>query len=283
MRMLVLVALFTLAACSEKSPEPAPAAVGEVSAASAVTAAERAFAADAARIGWVESSEKWSAHDAIVFQDAPTSAKEIYSTMDPANRGDTSLRWGPEFAGASAAGDFGFTTGPFNGDGAAFGYYLTVWRKEPNGDWRWIYEGGVDTRDPTTIDPAFDVAFIAPPSGGESAAGTAQSAVAVLESGLATSAAADAPSSLSAQFAPISRMHRQDSAPAIGAEAIAAALKAGPHVIGFRQLRSYASAAGDMVFTLGEARWDSGKGIYGRIWSHQPEGWRIVFDQIVLR
>ena len=78
-------------------------------------------------------------------------------------------------------------------------------------------------------------------------------------------------------------MHRQDQPPAIGNSAIAAALGNGPAQITFSQIASYASAEGDMVFTLGDATWDGGKGIYGRIWSHGAKGWRIVFDQIVLR
>ena len=287
MRMILLttaLASLACAACSEKPPEPAaPPVAAEVAGPDAIIAAERAFAADGAKTGWVEAFQTWSEPDAIVLGDGPESAKQFLANIDPANRGDTSLRWSPEFAGASAAGDFGFTTGPFNGDDTAFGYYLTVWRKQANGDWSWIYEGGVDTRAPTVIDPAFNVALIAPPSGGEGAADMAKATVATLEAGLAVSAAVDAPVSLGAQFAPVSRMHRQDAPPAIGAEAISAALEAGPQAITFSQLQSYASSAGDMVFTLGTAKWDGGGGIYGRIWSHGEEGWRIVFDQIVLR
>jgi len=48
----------------------------------------------------------------------------------------------------SKAGDFGFTAGPFNGDGTAFGYYLTVWRKQEDGAWRWLFEGGIDVTEP---------------------------------------------------------------------------------------------------------------------------------------
>lgn len=282
MRTILLTALM-LAACSEKPPEPAPNETAAASPVSAIIAAERAFAADGAKTGWVEAFETWSEPTAIVLGASPTSAREFLANIDPANRGDTTLHWAPEFAGASAASDFGFTTGPFAGDGSAFGYYFTVWRKQADGNWRWIYDGGVDTQTPVTPDPTFNVALIAPPSGSEASADIAKTAVAVLESDLAASAAADAPLALSSQFAAISRLHRNDIAPAIGPEAITAALEAGPRKISFNQLRADSSAAGDMVFTLGEARWEGGAGIYGRIWSHEAEGWRIVFDQIVLR
>lgn len=282
MRMILLTTALFAVACSEKAAAPTPPAA-EASSVDAVIAAERAFAADGAKTGWVEAFETWSAPDAIVLGAEPKSAKDFLKNIDPANRGDTSLKWSPEFAGVSTAGDFGFTTGPFNGDGAAFGYYFTVWRKQPDGSWRWLYDGGTDTLMPTTIDPAFNVVSIAPPSGGEGAADIARTAVDVLESALATAAADDAPLALGGQFAEIARLHRNETAPAIGPEAITAALEAGPRKISFRQLRSEASAAGDMVFTLGEAKWDGDEGFYGRIWSHGADGWRIVFDQIVLR
>jgi ketosteroid isomerase-like protein len=287
MRLILAAAFAVLAACSEKPPEPATAQ--HVSDPTAIIAADRAFAAEAATTGWVEASEQWSEPDAIVLgATAPESAKQFYASIDPANRKDTTLHWAPEFAGASAAGDFGFTTGPFNGDGAAFGYYLSVWRQQPTGEWRWVYNGGVDTTTPTTIDPAFHVAFIDPPAGGEGAADIAKTTVAVLEAGLAISTSNDAPLALGAQFAANAQVQRQNAAPVIGDEAITKALETGPRAITFKQLQSHASAAGDLVFTLGEARWQDdtgvdGSGLYGRIWSYTSDGWRIVFDQIVLR
>jgi hypothetical protein len=49
--------------------------------------------------------------------------------------------------------------------------------------------------------------------------------------------------------------------------------------------RVEASEAGDLVFTLGEARWthqgQERQGQYARIWQYRPEGWRIVYDQLV--
>jgi ketosteroid isomerase-like protein len=287
MRLILAAAFAVLAACSEKPPEPAT--TPPVSDPTAIIAADRAFAAEAAKTGWVEASEQWSEPDAIVLgATAPESARQFYAAIDPANRKDTSLRWAPEFAGVSVASDFGFTTGPFNGDGAAFGYYLTVWRQQPAGEWRWIYNGGVDTATPTTIDPAFDVALIDPPTGGEGAADIARTTLAVLEAGLAISTSNDAPLALGAQFAANAQMYRQNAAPFIGEEAITKALETGPRAIAFRQLQSHASAAGDLVFTLGEARWQDdagvdGSGLYGRIWSYTADGWRIVFDQIVPR
>ena len=57
--------------------------------------------------------------------------------------------------------------------------------------------------------------------------------------------------------------------------------------VGYRALRQEAASSGDMVFTLGEVR-DQHEGAerlryYARIWQRRPEGWRVVFDEIVPR
>ncbi|MDP3492892.1 MAG: hypothetical protein Q8R82_07245 [Hyphomonadaceae bacterium] len=92
MRMILLSTALAFAACSEQPPGPAASqAPAETSAATAIIAAERAFAADGAKTGWVEAFERWSEPDAIVLGSGPESAKDFLANIDPANRGDTSL------------------------------------------------------------------------------------------------------------------------------------------------------------------------------------------------
>jgi hypothetical protein len=289
MRTMLIAGLLALAACSGENPPdrkdaeaPAPATSPPATSATTaeIVAAERAFAADAKVMGWVEAFDKWSAEDAIVLQAGPSSAKEFVANINPQVRGDTSLDWGPEFAGVSAAGDFGFTTGPFNGGDTAFGYYFTVWRKQAGGQWRWIYDGGTDTLPPTTVDAAFRVLSVPAPAASAGSADAAKTEIAAIESGMASDVS---PDTLAAKFADTSRMHRQKEAPAIGKAAITALLARGPAATSFKQVQAHASATGDMVFTLGEARWKNGAGYYGRIWAREANGWRIVYDQIVLR
>lgn len=60
--------------------------------------------------------------------------------------GGGTLEWGPVAGGMAASGDLGYTVGTAvrrGGDGRV-GYtkYLTVWRRQPNGDWRWVVDGG---------------------------------------------------------------------------------------------------------------------------------------------
>jgi ketosteroid isomerase-like protein len=54
----------------------------------------------------------------------------------------------------AATGDLGYTVGIAVRRGAdgRVGYtkYLTVWRRQPDGEWRWVVDGG----SPRPVDPA---------------------------------------------------------------------------------------------------------------------------------
>lgn len=281
-------AVALLAACSGETPAPQP--PGEPGAAQPAKAqealsgpveAERAFAADAARIGWIDAYPNWAAQDGVVLQNGISSALEFAANINPQVRGDTSLAWGPEYAGMSAAGDFGFTAGPFNGDGAAFGYYLTVWRKQPDGAWKWLFEGGVDTPDPTVVPVADAPVQTVLPTRHDGDAEAATRAVTTREQAIAEDPHGDATAVLKGFLAPLARVQREGSAPATDPASVAALLARDPAGISYTPKRLDASAAGDVMFSLGEAKWDGGGGHYTRIWMRLNSQWLIVFDQIV--
>lgn len=57
------------------------------------------------------------------------------------------LEWGPVGGAASAAGDLAYTVGIAvrrGEDGRPLGYtkYLSIWRRQPDGEWRWVVDGG---------------------------------------------------------------------------------------------------------------------------------------------
>lgn len=273
MRLLVTILAAALAACTQPA--------GTAPDASPVIAAERAFAGAASQGGWVEAFEAYSADDALIIAAQPISAHQSLAGIDPANRGDTSLTWAPEFAGISRGGDIGFTTGPYNGGGAAFGQYFTVWRRQADGSWKWIYDGGTNQTAPTTVNMEADVTVV-PVARGAGSAAAAVDAVRAREGALAERAAANAGEAFGAVFAGAGRMNRDNQPTALGADA--AVLLAGAGGVRYAAPRVIeAGAAGDLVFTLGEARWDGGSGYYCRIWVLQADGWKIAYDQIIER
>lgn len=268
--VIFLAAALSLAACSKPGASLSP--VEEV------IAAERAFASQARETGWVEAFEAYAAPDAILLQAGPTNALEAMAGIDPANRGDTSLGWSPSLAGASDSGELGFTTGPYNGDGTAFGQYFTVWKRQPDGSWKWIYDGGINQIEPQTLDPEGEVITILP--GAESTDPAVD--VAAAEAALAAAAAANPGEAFAGVLASQGRVNRDNTAPATGPEAARELLAAGPASLAYAPpLRTETTY--DLAFTLGEVRWEGGFGYYGRIWVLEDDGWKLAFDQIVER
>jgi len=100
--------------------------------------AERAFAADAQRIGQWTAFRKWAHHDAVVFTPQAAWAREALPAKDPPK----AIKWRPAHSFVSCDGHTAVNTGPwFKVDGALGGYFTTVWQRD-KGAWRWVYDGG---------------------------------------------------------------------------------------------------------------------------------------------
>jgi ketosteroid isomerase-like protein len=77
-------------------------------------------------------------------------ADAVRALYDEQQRAGGTLNWRPIYADAAESGDLGFTIGEsvFTGRGIngtvvqRFGKYLTIWRKQPDGDWRFVVDGG---------------------------------------------------------------------------------------------------------------------------------------------
>jgi len=57
------------------------------------------------------------------------------------------LSWTPTLADVASSNDLAYTAGPyvFVGTSASYGQYLSIWKREPNGTWRYIQDGGTFT------------------------------------------------------------------------------------------------------------------------------------------
>ncbi|MGD9967027.1 MAG: hypothetical protein AB7T59_10930 [Hyphomonadaceae bacterium] len=277
-RALLLAAALT-ACVSAQSAAPTRA--------DAVIAAERAFASDAARRGWAAAFRAYAARDATTLSPDPVNAHENLARVE--GDGETTLDWRPAFAGIASSGDFGFTTGPFqfrNRDGIV-GHYFTVWQRQSNGEWKWIFDAGTDVRDPG---PAVAADAVIPTLAmAASGAGTASAAVEevrALENHIAR-ARPDPRAQLTSRLAADVRLNRPGHPAAIGSEAAAALVQVTGLDAVEEPLRIDGSGAGDMVFVLGRTSWRDGgsrrDGYAARIWQRQGRDWRIVFDEIVPR
>jgi ketosteroid isomerase-like protein len=80
-----------------------------------------------------------------------TAINRLYENMPEAAQ----LTWEPIFANIAASGDLGYTIGRWDYSitdslGAvqsAFGHYVTVWQKQPDGSWKYVFDSGTSGPD----------------------------------------------------------------------------------------------------------------------------------------
>lgn len=108
---------------------------------------ERAFARMALEKSTKEAFLHFLADDGVVFEPTAVNGKDAWSKRPPSVG---LLSWAPIWADISADGALGYTTGPWefrpagkDGDPVAFGQYLTIWKKQNNGDFRAVLDIGV--------------------------------------------------------------------------------------------------------------------------------------------
>jgi ketosteroid isomerase-like protein len=244
-----------------------------------VVAAERAFAADGAALGIKRSFLKHSAPEAVVLDPEPRLAKAVYGAAPDGNT--PTLSWWPLWAGIARSGDLGFTTGPYTVNGTPRAWYFTVWARQPDGAWKWIFDGGPPS-DPAGAAPqGSPVAYARPAARAAGSPGKAMSEVSDAEAALARTARTDVAAAYLAAVADDGRVVGSPAKPPADRAALAAELAARPRAIAFSPLGGQASEAGDLAFTYGMASWRGGRGHYVRIWRKDAGGWRILFDELL--
>lgn len=267
-----LLAAVLAAPLAARAADPAP-----------VVAAERAFAADGLALGIKQSFLKHSTPEAILFAPDPVKAHELYGSRP--DKPTPPLVWWPVWAGLAASGDLGFTTGPATFDGKPSGVYFTVWRRQADGGWKWIYDGGTPSDTAGAPGPDAAPAALAPATGAAQPTDVAWLGVRAAEAGLAAAARDDAAAAYRAALAPDARVQGSPAAPATTPDAVARELSTRASRIVFLHQGGEVSAAGDLAWAWGDAAWtaESGgaRGHYVRIWRFDREGWRLVFDQIL--
>jgi ketosteroid isomerase-like protein len=246
-----------------------------------IVAAERAFAAEGFETGVKASFMKHAAPDAIMFAPGPVNVQEFFAAQPdaPQDASRPHLVWWPVWAGIAKSGDLGFTTGPYGLDDTRVGYYFTVWKKQPDGSWKWVIDAGVDA-DPAGAAPqGSDAAYLPTAERGAESAFDAVAEVERIEVTMPMAALTD-------HLAPEARVHTEGVPPGTGPDSWAAALAVRPVGMTLAPQGARASGAGDLVWTWGEARCGAASSFCGyivRVWQKQGRDWRIVFDEFVPR
>ena len=100
--------------------------------------AERAFAADAQKIGQWDAFRKWSTADAKMFVPQPVAAHDfLKGKQNP----PASVKWSPSQSIVSCDGGVAVNLGPWT-SATEHGYFTTIWVRQPDRSWKWIYDSG---------------------------------------------------------------------------------------------------------------------------------------------
>ncbi len=212
-------------------------------------------------------------------------AQEVWQSR-PARPGSR-LTWYPVLADVAQSGDLGYTTGPWtasqNGQPQAAGEYLTVWRKQSDGTWKFVVDMGIER-----VGTAPAKVAVVPQPRLLAAAATPSAAPAnlILDVDLKFDAAeslnpvAAYQQSLSSE----ARLYRPGLSMMQGVAATANMKNLdGPY--SFTTTFGYLAASGDLGYVVGKLHRYSSvnhpdeKGTYLRIWRREAvAGWRMVAE-----
>lgn len=206
------------------------------------------------------------------------------------------LSWYPTVADIARAGDIGYTTGPWeykadihDAKPVAWGNFLTVWRRQADGSWKFAIDLGISNPQPDKPAPVWQL-----PRGYRQPAKAAEANVqreqAVLfgEDGMFSGSFnfSDAQTTFDSFAAADVRVFRNDKFPLVGKTAASTALPDGSSVWTWQPALVDVSRSGDLGYTYGTYRITSKdssqktleSGNYYRVWKKQAGNWKIVAD-----
>jgi len=115
---------------------------------------DKEFSTLSAERGTAEAFYHYMAEDGVVLPQKrnPVSKNQYKKEVEKAAHEErrSILTWEPEFADVSLRGDIGYTYGKYkltstdSGDkkNTIFGYYVTIWKKQADGKWKFVFDTG---------------------------------------------------------------------------------------------------------------------------------------------
>ena len=112
--------------------------------------AEKLFNDMAAEKGVKEAFLEFVASDGIINRGGKIykGVEEIESYFNSQTLTEVNLKWNPDFIDVSESGDMAYTYGPYTFSAVdtsgqlieSKGIFHTVWKKQPNGKWKFVYD-----------------------------------------------------------------------------------------------------------------------------------------------
>ena len=121
---------------------------------------DRAFNRRAQEVGVPVAFVEFAAEDAVMYRNGmdPIVGREAIAKV-LAPEAASILIWKPLTADIAESGDLGYTRGSFTlttgpsadgtpGKGPFEGYYVSIWKKQPDGSWKWVFDNGIISKQP---------------------------------------------------------------------------------------------------------------------------------------
>jgi ketosteroid isomerase-like protein len=253
---------------------------------------EQSFSKMAADKDAREAFMAFIADDGLLFRPTAVNGK-LWMLEHPVPASDKHplLAWQPAFADMAAAGDLGFTTGPweFKTDikdekPAGYGHFVTLWKKQTDGSWKFVVDLGISHPlsggplrlwQPVPKQPAkfktVDVAVARRALLDRDAGYLQQNLKEGLLKAFVTNASPDV------------RLYRGGNLPFISRTVSANALGLTKGQVKWTVTGGDVSRSGDLGYTYGtyditDATKVTEQGSYVRIWKNEGGGWQIVLD-----
>ena len=155
MKLLTLLAALCLitVSCAEKET------VDFEAARQSMIEADKAFSLMSVEEGMRPAFDYYMDDNATMYRDGMdpiTGREDILSLYPPPDNQAGILSWEPFFAEISESGDLGYTLGKYvytvtdtlGVDSESYGYYVTIWKKQPDGSWKYVFDTGVNGPQP---------------------------------------------------------------------------------------------------------------------------------------
>ncbi|HUQ27366.1 MAG TPA: nuclear transport factor 2 family protein [Usitatibacter sp.] len=246
----------------------------------ALAAAESEFAAHSLREDMRAAFITHFADDGVLVRNGWINAREYLS---PRPAPPIVLDWRPAYTEVAASGELGLSTGPWKltsradpNAPAAYGQFVSVWKREPGRPWRVLVDLGISHAQPVFWDRPLETVAIAvqPAAVGDT--------VEAAERRFAADSRANGPrSAYEKHGASRLRLYRDGTDPMVGKELAAAWRGLADERREWTVEKSETSRSGDFGYARGSysaAPGDKPAGWYLRVWRREAGAWRIALD-----
>jgi ketosteroid isomerase-like protein len=246
-------------------------------------AAEKAYAKLAGEKGFRDASISVFADDAVIFPPNAVNGKKFWRET----KEDPPITWRPIFASISRSGELGYTTGPSEyrksrhaEEADAFGHFITIWRKAPNGVWKVALDVGVDHLPPQDAETEIRTYF---PNSPLLQPESASADLDKVQTEFVESLKEDEADAIIDHAGDDIRVYRRGQLPAVGKAAVKKMLSEEDAKTSRAPLGAGTSDPVDLAYEYGEYTSErentTQRGIYLCIWRFESDGeWKISLD-----